>query len=133
MVPNIILIAVLINFSGFFTKTAIDISNVTAYELYKQIGGQENILTLGIGGRFIGALGLTSQAVSVEESDRAKFNAQNPTQKGGGEMGFLAIMVSALGDALRLLITAWVLFAAAIMIFIRALVLIILYISKINL
>ncbi|MDQ5958055.1 MAG: hypothetical protein QG665_401 [Patescibacteria group bacterium] len=130
MIPKVILIAILINFSGFATKTAIDISNVFAYELYSQIAPSNStnkLLTYGFGGRFVGAMKMSSYAVEYDPN-KADSEPNNPSQKPGGSLGIMATIVAAIGNNIRLLITSWVLFAVAILMFIRAIVLVMLYV-----
>jgi hypothetical protein len=124
MLPKIIIIALLINFSGFFTKTAIDISNVLAYELYSQLGSKDGdeIISWGFGGRFVSAMRLSGEQISPDDE------INNTTTRPGASLGVLGTIAAAIGNNLRLLVSSWVLFALAIMMFIRAIVLLLLYI-----
>ncbi len=59
LIANVLIVAVLINFSLLFTKTIIDASNFTAYVIYKQIAGQSQN-TFDISQAFLSPMKITS-------------------------------------------------------------------------
>ncbi len=129
-IPKIIMYAILINFSLYFAKVIIDLSNISAVEIYNTMalkanlgaGGVEGV-DKGISGYFMDKLGL----LHLFKSDTL-LNQVNGTsgiaQNIGTQFGFgFAMIVS-----LLILIAAFVFFAGAILIAIRFIVLVLLLI-----
>ena len=112
LIINVIVVAILINFSLFFTKIIIDISNVLAIFFYDAIAPSAltNGVNLGISGKLMQPLHLTSIMKSVGGID-AVFEGKK------------LIIVGIMGTILTL-IAAFVFFAIAIMFVIRFVVLI---------
>jgi len=110
LIRNVIIVAILINFSLFFTKVVIDISNVLAIYLYDAIapGALSNTLSVGISNSIMGRLFLTSL-----------FDLEG---LGLALEGKRQIMIGVLGSILSM-IAAFVFFAIAIMLIIRFVVL----------
>ncbi|OHB10490.1 MAG: hypothetical protein A3H60_01710 [Candidatus Zambryskibacteria bacterium RIFCSPLOWO2_02_FULL_44_12b] len=109
LIRNIVIVAVLINFSLFFTKIVIDISNVLAIFFYDAIapGALQNTVTTGLSGTLMNPLKLTSL---WDVSDIAF-------------QGKTLIIVGIMGTIVSLIV-AFVFFAISIMFVIRFVVLI---------
>lgn len=60
LIINVIVVAVLINFSLLFTKIIIDTSNLTAFAVYKQMAGNGAAQTFDMAGAFLKPMGITS-------------------------------------------------------------------------
>lgn len=122
-VAQIVVAALLINFSLFFAKAIIDIANVTAIEIYSSMQttmSQSRAATLndGISGFFMERLGL-SQFINANDVVTAGNNQSNFGFAVDGETSFgFSLMVS-----LVLIIASFVFFAGAILIAIRFVVL----------
>lgn len=119
MVGGIILTAVLINFSVFFTKVVIDASNVATIGFYKSIEeagknqaakiSETTTVSGGISGAFINSLKLTSL-----------FNPDTITSLGtGNNNAYQNIAIVGLGGTLLFLVLAFVFFAISAMFVIR--------------
>jgi hypothetical protein len=75
LVINVIIVALLINFSLFFVKAAIDVTNFFAFQFYKNIstlevdrGGQRTTEHVGVSTRFATAMGIASFASITSDS-----------------------------------------------------------------
>src|SRR3989344_5248761 len=134
-VAQVLIIAVLLNFSLLFTKVIIDASNFTAVQFYKMSqlsGGAESAADFGfndkfpkkgISGQFIDLLGLGSLSeVSNALSSASYGNAKNQYATANGWMALLHGLVS----ATLLLVAALVLLYGCILLVTRAVLLIIL-------
>ncbi len=135
MIANVLIIAVLINFSLLFTKMIVDASNFTAKQLYDatNIGGQNvqnaqvanigatlgkddvsyKFTDAGVAGAFIGLMGVTSGAQTFKTLDAGADALNN------GWMAFLHGLFSAtlfLAAALVLLYGSFLLISRAILI-----------------
>ena len=116
MLVSIIIAALLINFSLFFSKLIIDVSNVMAVEIYQSFRLEEaNSVNHGIAGRFMSAMGIGTIYNNDSET------LINALTAGGNVAFFFAGMVV-------LLVTAFVFAAGAVLITIRFVALILLMI-----
>lgn len=110
LIVKVIVVAVLINFSLFFTKVVIDISNVLALVFYDAIApgaAERGLESWGLSDAFMQHLKLTSLYAAG-----AKISVEN-------------ILTIGIMGSIMLLIAAFVLFAVALMFIIRYVVLII--------
>lgn len=130
MLPKLLLAAVFLNFSLFFTQVIIDTGNLFATQFYTQIKGGtipskaslstgtlQQIENNGVSTKLMSQLGLTSIYGSVQNNERAK-----DILKGGNPwvIGFMAIIL--------FLITAFVMFSLAFILIARFVVLLFLII-----
>ncbi|MBM3260828.1 hypothetical protein FJY93_00220 [Candidatus Kaiserbacteria bacterium] len=124
LVARVLIVAILINFSLFFTKVIIDFSNYTATQFYRQAtilqtrpntGGTPE----GIGDQFMNALGVTSFAQTQGEISKL-----GETQNGIASMLLISIM-----SFVILLATAMVLFYGSFILASRAILLVFLMIT----
>ena len=111
LIVRVIVVAILINFSLFFTKVVIDISNVLALAFYDAMvpGAAGAGISYGLSNAFMQYLDLTSLYAVT----------------GGAGLGLPSILTIGVMGSILLLITAFVFFAVAIMFIIRYVVLII--------
>lgn len=125
IITNVVIIALLVNFSGFFVRTIIDSSNIIAYEFYQSLPGENdaNELPRSIGTNLIQKLSLTEYFVSPQGADKKFADAPKIYQ-----LSFVSIVAATMGNALIILATSFVLLVAAIMFIIRTVVLLFLYI-----
>lgn len=114
LIVNIILAALLVNFSLFFTKVIIDLTNLLALSFYGAIvpadaltSGPESFTKIGLSNAIMSALGVTTIFASAG------------TFEGAGTLFTISILSSVV-----LLITSFIFFAMAIMLIIRYVVLI---------
>ncbi len=139
MIIKIVLAALLLNFSLFFTKAIIDLSNLLALQFYSRIldaSARASGLTLaesssaadgGLSGGFLNALGLKTiwgGGSSSQLSDVGAF-----TTRTGLVDGYQLIIISLLGSVF-MLVFAFVLVLATIQFFIRSLILIVLMLTS---
>jgi hypothetical protein len=128
LIINVIIIALLVNFSGFITRVVIDSSNIIAYEFYSKMSGPGTFSQDGTGGptfagigwRFVEKLDLTRYYVDTSGS-----NLQNPQIQ---RLSFFGIIIQTFGNILLILAATFVLLTASIMFIIRSIYLIFLYI-----
>lgn len=131
MIPGIIMAAVLINFSLFFTNIVIDASNILTLQFYGQMRGTDpsaaptNGKVTGVAAAFMQGLNLTSlYNAQGGENDLA-------TKSLGAQAGNAwNIALVGFGGSVLILITAFVFFAATILFLIRAVVFIFLMITS---
>lgn len=134
LVVNVIIIALLVNFSGFFTRIIIDASNIVAYEFYTQMGG--GAVTggnkLGIGGQLVSRLNLTQQmmgrgsvVVKGTDSSGKEVIISTPVIR---SLSITGIIVQTFGNIIIILVCCFVLIAISIMFLIRTVYLLFLYI-----
>ena len=117
LIVKVVVVAILINFSLFFTKIVIDISNVLALLFYENIAGTAavnatgttNFAQMGLSNAFMDRLQLTSLMMPTDAN----------TPLGIGSI----ITVGAMGS-IMLLIATFIFFAVAILLLIRYVVLI---------
>lgn len=115
LLVHVVIMALLLNFSLFFTKVVIDTSNITAtffYEQIKDAGGD-----MGLSGAFMQKLGMQS---FLDPAGAAKLL--------GERKGFINILLLGFLASLLFMIVAFVFVAAAILIVIRFVVFIFLMI-----
>lgn len=131
LLGTVIIVAVLLNFSLFFTKVVIDTSNILALQFYQMMGGQteKSIGTkiseslrggdVGIAQTFMEGLGLSGIYYAGESEGGAKkeFDSGPWTTVGN-------VLAVSLGGFVLITITALVFFAASFMFLIRTVVLI---------
>lgn len=126
-IANILIGALLINFSIFFGKAIIDVANVTAIEIYEQMstiaapaaggsGGQQTY-NVGISGFFAGKLGIPTTINPIELLNSEAGTVDLGVKAGKFGFGF-SIFVS-----LIFLVTSFVFIAGGILIAIRFIVL----------
>lgn len=57
LITAVIIVALMVNFSGFFVRAIVDVSNVLSYEFYKVLSnGSEGLRGWGVGGNFLSKL-----------------------------------------------------------------------------
>ena len=121
LLVRVLLIAVLINFSLFFTKVIIDISNVTAIQFYTMLENElpENGRDAGVAGAIIHYTGISSVSGGKELVTKMKESNSNPDASFGGVL-FVYFIYSLL---LMVIVMAILIYAASRLI-VRALALI---------
>ena len=132
LLGTVIIVAVLLNFSLFFTKVVIDTSNILALQFYQKMGGQteESIGTsiskklgggdVGIAQTFMKGLGLSG----LYNAGKGEVDATNEKFKAGAWTTYGNVLAVSLGGFVLITITALVFFAASFMFLIRTVVLI---------
>lgn len=138
LLAQVIIVAVLINFSLFFTKLIVDISNRFSIEFYKgmQIAGCNGGVNKGITGpcadagisnRFMDSLRLPTLAdVNGKAIGQAKETTQNALVGKGVEISFWNLILAGFLGSIFMLIAGFIFFAAGILLAIRYVVLILL-------
>ena len=124
----VVIIALIINFSAVFTRFVIDVSNVFAYQFYSSIVGRtvsdpctaEQSSAQGIAARYMRALTLNEWAQEDQPSTKTIYKTDSS--------GLAAIMVAGIGSAVFIMITAWSFIVAAVLMFMRTALLMILII-----
>ncbi|MFH2105345.1 MAG: hypothetical protein ABII72_03875, partial [Parcubacteria group bacterium] len=126
MIVNVVVIALLVNFSGFFTRVVIDASNVIAYEFYSQMndGGKSTISTKLVKNMNLGAY-FISASTQTEANSKANKHLVPPVVS---RLNFISIIGQTLGNIIIILVTTFVLLTAAILFIIRTISLLLLYI-----
>lgn len=112
MLVNVIIIALLLNFSLFFTKIMIDGSNILTLGFYNKIsvsGGNNDVIT-GISGAFMSKLGVSGVFDVTGIANIVKSN-------GFGNVG--KILLFGIFGSILFLVTGFVFLAAALMFIIR--------------
>lgn len=118
LLKNVIIAALLVNFSFFFTGIIIDASNVVANQFYSMAGG-ENPTGLN------GAPDITTSLIDgMKRSYYEDIVDWRSNDRDNLSRQFGSILTSYAGRIILMLITATVLFAGAVMFFIRTIVLI---------
>ncbi|MFA5001111.1 MAG: hypothetical protein WC531_02690 [Candidatus Paceibacterota bacterium] len=126
MIVGVVTAALLVNFSGFFTRVVIDASNIIAYEFYTQIKGDSGSIStelakkMRLGDYFISA----STQAEAEDSAQRKFI---PPQV--NRLNFTSIIAGTFGNIIIILVTSFILLTAAILFVIRTIHLLFLYVS----
>jgi hypothetical protein len=124
---NVIIVAVLLNFSLFMTKVVIDSSNIIALQFYEKMQGVSanpvqqtinNYTDRGISQTFIKGLGIEG-IYSAGAS-----NATSTTNQPSALTTIGNVLAVSVGGAILIITTAFVFFAGAIMFIIRTIVLI---------
>ncbi|MEY4747293.1 MAG: hypothetical protein RLZZ416_342 [Candidatus Parcubacteria bacterium] len=137
LIANVLIIAVLINFSLLFTKVIIDASNYTATQFYNaaRLPSGEDASTgttatefsqSGISGQFINLMGVTSLADTYKALSSAAFGTA--TNNYSGANGLLALL-HGLVSATVLLAAAAILLYGCFLLFARALLFIFLLVT----
>jgi len=129
MLGKVIITAILINFSLFFTQALIDFSNIIALQFYSKIltSAQANTAGTtamttdgGISAAVSKAMGLdTVWQVGTSAANGNVSGAANPSQNSVGLNSGNLILIG-LGGSIFILITAFVFFAGTIMLMLRA-------------
>lgn len=150
LLGKVIVGAVLINFSLFFTQAMIDVSNIFTLEFYNKItqtdgaqaavagtnkqtiapGSDASKLDSGISASLVNALGLDT-IWNIGKSDASTSGAKGiDPNKNAASLGLNAtnLLIASLGGTILVLITAFIFFAAVIMFLARAVTLIFLMI-----
>jgi hypothetical protein len=124
LLTSLLIAALLMNFSLYFTKVIVDASNVVAFGFYQQLPGigKTTDLNLGLGGSIMNALKLPTgyQTGNTNTSPLTVAASGSAINYGIATMGMSVFMI----------ITAFVLLAGAILFLIRLLVIILLLISS---
>jgi hypothetical protein len=127
LLSSIIIGALLVNFSLFITKVVIDVSNVTASEIYNQMGIGPNSADPRFKNFYIGEVFMLNMGifnlVSVPPGTQGKLATQTVGSEIGTVDGHLALIV---GGAAFILVAAFVFFAGTILLAIRFGILVIL-------
>ncbi|MFC1731425.1 type IV secretion system protein [candidate division KSB1 bacterium] len=114
LLAKLIIVALIINFSLFFTKFVIDTSNIFALQFYQGASVTDRSGATGIANTFMQHLGVTS----LWETDEVlkTLNELNYSETGGFGLMFLYSIFT----SIFLMITAFVFMFAAIMLIVRA-------------
>lgn len=127
-IANILIGALLINFSIFFAKAIIDVANVTALEIYTQMTAIPGVQSSGNGDAFVevGITGFFAERLGV-------LGLISPSEVWDGNASFLTdagntTLVFSIFVSLIFLVTSFVFMAGAILIAIRFVVLVLLII-----
>ncbi|MCX6712103.1 MAG: hypothetical protein NT041_00235, partial [Candidatus Vogelbacteria bacterium] len=124
LIVSVVVIALLVNFSGFFTRIVIDASNVIAYEFYSQMSSGGTIAT-----KLVEKMELGSYFIKDQTLTGARGTASSKVEPPVVErLSFLSIIAQTFGNIIIILVTSFVLLAAAIMFLIRTVYLLFLYI-----
>ncbi|HPI24666.1 MAG TPA: hypothetical protein PL159_01795, partial [Candidatus Paceibacterota bacterium] len=129
LIVDVIIIALLVNFSGFLVRVVVDASNVVAYEFYSRMsydpqandGWVLDKVNANIGTALVSKLGLMYHVVPVE-------NADDPNEVTITRLGYLQIVIGALGGILIILMASFVLLVASIMFILRTVTLLFVYV-----
>ncbi|HNZ55235.1 MAG TPA: hypothetical protein PKN73_00720 [Candidatus Paceibacterota bacterium] len=129
LIVDVIIIALLVNFSGFLVRVVVDASNVVAYEFYSRMsydpqandGWVLDKVNANIGTALVSKLGLMNHVVPVE-------NADDPNEVTITRLGYLQIVIGALGGILIILMASFVLLVASIMFILRTVTLLFVYV-----
>ncbi len=119
MLSQIIICALLVNFSLFITKVVIDVSNVTSNEIYKAMKIAPSATqgtasgSIGISDAFLARMGLI-QLVSLPHAGETV-----TTEIPGRDLGKEGYLPFTIGAGLFILVSAFVFFAGAVLITIR--------------
>lgn len=138
MLAMIIIVALLVNFSAMFTRLGIDVSNIITITFYNNIGGRrEGDKYPDVSTAFVQGLN-PNKVVGAADNDTGfrpgEGGAQSPDiyvdtmTNEKAELEWLKIITSGLGLSLLMIITTFVLLAAAILFLIRLIVLLFLII-----
>ncbi len=129
IIVRVIVIALLINFSAFFTRVVIDASNLLAYQFYNGIdasskeykifGGTKSIK--GVAGALMSGLSLEKQFTGIKTNPDG---STTPVVKGT----FVQIISSLLGAIFVIVVSTFVILAGTIMLLIRIVTLVFLII-----
>lgn len=125
-IKNVIIVALLVNFSGFFVRTTIDASNIMANHFYKQIspnhatGQAFNPISGSISSQFLKNLSLVPKLIEGEDGGPDAIVSLSVPQM------FIAFLL----NLVFLLVTSFVFFAGAILLAIRTVSLMIVFIMS---
>lgn len=131
LLGKVIVTAILINFSLFFTKVVIDASNIFALQFYSKIiqdaeaqgGGSVDSYDSGISASIADAMGMSEIWGTGKAEQTTTGDASLPT---GGKLGLNAnnLIIVGFGGGIFVLITATVFFAGGLMLLFRTITLI---------
>ncbi|MEA1929552.1 MAG: hypothetical protein U9M92_01525 [Patescibacteria group bacterium] len=122
LIKNVVLIALLINFSLFFTRVIIDVSNILAVQFYDRVSKtSEGVTEWGISGEFYNRLKLDNAFTPKDQT-----NASAPEEK--TQLSFKQVVINFAGAFVLILLATFVLIAGAVILLIRAITLIVLMI-----
>ncbi len=132
-IVGVIVIALLVNFSGFFVRVVVDASNIIAYEFYSGIKKGDSTFSLGtnlvqkmdLGARFIDPSSLED---AKAQAGGVFNNSPIPEEGAVDKLSFLSIIAGTFGNILIILATSFVLLTAAILFIIRTITLLFIYI-----
>lgn len=128
MIIGVIIVALLVNFSGFFVRVVVDASNIVAYEFYKNMGGGE-LEVKTIGTKLVEKLDLGSYFITSSNLSVAGIAAGEKLQEPKvNRLSFIGIIGQTFGNVLIILGTTFVLLVAAILFIIRTITLLFLYV-----
>ncbi|HRZ30480.1 MAG TPA: hypothetical protein P5274_02330, partial [Candidatus Paceibacterota bacterium] len=126
MLVHVIIVALLVNFSGFFVRVTVDASNILAYEFYQAMGGG-GFEFQTIGTELVKKLSLT-KLYNTNKPDSDTTDASVILEPNINRLSFLSIIVQTFGNIFIFLATSFVLLIASILFIIRTIVLLFLYI-----
>lgn len=125
LLSKIIIAALLVNFSAFFTRIMIDASNVVANQLYSAAGPSTNGSAPDVIGQLTQAADLGYKKTLANEAEKAVWaNSSSVTGTADKYTILLQIIVAAIGTIILMVISTAVLVAGAIMFFTRSIVLV---------
>lgn len=126
MITSVVIVALLVNFSGFMVRVVVDTSNIIAYEFYSQINNTE---TGGISTRIIQKMDLARYFIDANSINEALGKADaNFTPPRISRLNFASVIGQTLGNIIVILITAFIFLAAAILFITRTVTLLLVYI-----
>ncbi|MFA5736682.1 MAG: hypothetical protein WC893_00755 [Candidatus Paceibacterota bacterium] len=131
LIVEVIIIALLVNFSGFLVRVVIDASNVIAYEFYSRMSYDPQAneawildrVNANIGTALVSKLDLSAHVVPIDEIDDYEGDEVTTTR-----LGFFQIVIGSLGSIIIILMASFVLLAGSIMFLIRTVTLLFVYV-----
>ncbi|MFA6476348.1 MAG: hypothetical protein WCV68_02920 [Candidatus Paceibacterota bacterium] len=126
MITNVVIVALLVNFSGFFVRVVVDTSNIIAYEFYQSMGGA-GMEFKTIGTELVKKLMLDKLYVTNATGD-GNIDSSVIIEPKINRLSFLSIIGQTFGNIFIFLATAIVLLIAAFLFIIRTVVLLFIYI-----
>ena len=122
LVVNVIIVALLVNFSGFFVRVVVDATNILAYEFYSEMGGAAGGVTgtQTIGKDLMQKLRLDKYLVKEGETSTSEPQIEH--------LSITRVIAQTLGNIFIILTTAFVLLVASLLFVIRTIWLLFLYI-----
>lgn len=128
-IVSIIIVALLVNFSGFMVKVTIDASNVIAYEFYSHISQgkttTQSVFNKSIGWSLFQDLRLDKGLMGPLASSNKPTISMTPTPQG---LSPISIIAGTIGNIILIITISFVLLFVSILFVIRSIVLIFVYI-----
>jgi len=123
LLVKVIIIALLVNFSGLITKVIIDGSNIFALEFYNKIQVKSS------DGKDVGIAGVFADGLKLTTVYKEYKGTENPSvPKPAGQFTIWGVILGTFGGTLVILVSAFVFFAFGIMFIGRTVVLLFLFI-----